>query len=117
MMVIYVALGGALGAALRYGATQLVAFPFGTLGVNVLGSCVIGALYAGVLAGPEQPRLAAFLVTGLLGGFTTFSAFSLDTLKLVQAGQVAFAAGYVSASVVLSLLACFAGFALVRGIV
>jgi len=110
-----VGLGGALGAIGRYltvlGAVRLfgTGFPLGTLAVNVLGSFLIGAL-AILLIGPRgaSPALP-FLVTGFLGGFTTFSAFSLDALKLWQAGQGGLAALYVVASVGLSLAAVVAG--------
>jgi fluoride exporter len=110
-----VALGGAIGSALRYltvlGAGRLVpGWPVGTLVVNVAGCFVMGLLFA--LSGPRNHPL---LMTGILGGFTTFSAFSLDTLKLWEGGAPAQAALYTGASVVLSLLACALGAALARG--
>ncbi len=114
--LVFVALGGAIGAALRYLVGLAVAFPLGTLAVNVAGSFVIGVL-AVLLLGPKGPSAAApFLITGVLGGFTTFSAFSLDTARLVQDGRIGTAGSYVAASVGLSLLACFAGLWLARGI-
>jgi len=111
-------LGGGLGAGLRYGAALLVAgrgtglgpeaaaFPWATLAVNLVGSFLIGVL-AGLLAGRETARLV--LVTGLLGGFTTFSAFSLDTLTLLGSGRAGFALGYVAASVVGGLALAWLG--------
>lgn len=94
-----VMIGGALGAGARYGVGLALArpgFPWATLAVNLLGGLLMGLLAA--RAPTEGWRL--FLGVGLLGGFTTFSAFSLDTLKLLQSGQTALALTYVLASVV-----------------
>lgn len=119
--VIHVALGGALGASARFlvgqGATRLLGhgFPWGTLIVNVIGSLVMGALVV-LLAHKDAARLSPLLLTGLLGGFTTFSAFSLDAAVLYERGQVFSAVGYVLASVGLSIAALFSGMALMRGI-
>lgn len=102
-----VALGGAIGSAARYLAVLAahrafgMGFPVGTLLVNVIGSFVMGALFV-TLAGRGQHLL---LMTGVLGGFTTFSAFSLDAFKLWEAGQSGAAALYVALSVALSLAA------------
>ena len=111
--VLYVALGGALGSVLRYGAGLFVGFPFGTLAVNVLGSFLIGLVWGSQI--DKTGTAAAFLMFGVLGGFTTFSSFSLDTLRLVGDGRLGAAAAYVVASVVLSLLACAAALPLLRG--
>jgi len=113
-------LGGGLGAALRLGVNRLAltllgpAFPWGTLAVNVAGSFALGLL-VGLFAAPEtgQP-MRLFLATGVLGGFTTFSAFSLDALTLYQRGEPALAAAYVLGSVVVSLAAIAAGLVLGR---
>lgn len=118
-----VALGGAIGASCRHLLNEAVlrlfmpAFPVGTLLVNVLGGLLMGVL-AGFLAfrysgGGQGLRL--FLGTGILGGFTTFSAFSLDAVVLWERGAVAGALGYVFASVLLSILALVAGLWLARG--
>jgi CrcB protein len=107
-----IALGGAIGSVLRYLMVSAVGAPWGTALVNVLGSFAIGALFV-VLDARTGWQL--FLMTGLLGGFTTFSAFSLDTLKLFEQGQPLQAALYVLASVVLSLIAVALGVALARG--
>jgi fluoride exporter len=118
--VLLVAAGGALGAVARFGFNDLVtrllgnAFPWGILLVNVLGCCVMGALAAALLRIPGNDTMRLFWATGVLGGFTTFSAFALDTLKLVQGGQATNAIIYVVASVLLSLLAVVIGFALAR---
>lgn len=117
--LLQVALGGALGASGRYltgvAAMRVMGpgFPWGTLAVNVIGSFLMGVLVV-VLAHWGGNRLAPLLMTGLLGGFTTFSAFSLDALTLWERGQQGLAAGYVVASVVLSLGAIVAGLALAR---
>ncbi len=104
----YVALGGALGSVLRALVGMAVGFPFGTLTVNALGSLLIGAAWA---AGVDKlPGLHPFLMLGVLGGFTTFSTFSLDVLRLAQAGQMPMAALYVFVSVGLSLAAVTIGF-------
>ena len=120
--LIQVALGGALGATARY-LTGLAAvralgpgLPWGTLIVNIAGSFLMGILVV-MLAQLGGNRFAPFLMTGLLGGFTTFSAFSLDAVSLYERGAVGAAALYVSASVVLSLAAIAAGLILARSIV
>jgi len=112
--LLYVALGGALGAVLRFGVALAVAFPFGTLAVNLLGSFLIGVVWVLFAARGWQAGLP-FVLTGVLGGFTTFSAFSLDTLRLVEAGRFGAAGGYVAASVAGSLAACGAGLWLAKG--
>jgi CrcB protein len=113
-------LGGGLGAAGRWAfglwaaRTLGPAFPWGTLGVNVLGGFAMGLAVAllGRLGGGEGWRL--FLTTGVLGGFTTFSAFSLETARMIEGGKWAEAGLYALASVVLSTGALFAGLALGR---
>jgi fluoride exporter len=107
-----VAIGGAIGAVLRHLTGLALSFPFGTLAVNVVGSFAIGVLWVGLAdRGPWSP----LLVTGILGGFTTFSAFSLDTLRLVEAGRASAAGIYVLASVALSLAACALGTIITKG--
>lgn len=117
MQVLLVAIGGAVGSVARYGVGVAAArwfglgFPWGTLAVNVLGGLAIGVLAARV--GPEQENLRLALGVGLIGGFTTFSAFSLETVRLM-AHQPGLAALYVSASLVLSVGACWMGLTLGR---
>lgn len=111
--ILHVALGGAIGSVLRYLTYQLAPAPLGTLVVNVLGSFAIGVLFV-VLS--ERMAWAPLLITGVLGGFTTFSAFSLDALKLAQAGQGGQAFAYVAGTLILSLAAVAAGAALARSI-
>ena len=119
-----IALGSALGGVARNGLSAWVAqragdtFPWGTLAVNVLGSLVVGAL----AAVGDSPRWGLsvearqFLMIGLLGGFTTFSAFSLQTLRLIQEGDWARVAGNVLLSVGLGLAAAAVGYRLARGL-
>ncbi len=120
MNAVLVFLGGGLGAVLRYGVNRLASaggasFPIGTLIVNVVGSLIIGLLAGLFAAHPAiKPPVRLFLATGLLGGFTTFSAFSLDALSLYQRGQIGPALGYVAASVILSLAAIAIGYSLAR---
>ncbi|GGO35506.1 putative fluoride ion transporter CrcB [Gemmobacter aquaticus] len=120
--VIQVALGGAIGASLRYGANVGIgrllgaAFPWHTLAVNVIGSALMGGLMV-LSAHRGQLQLAPFLMTGILGGFTTFSAFSMDTISLAQRGETALAAGYVVASVLFSLAAFVCAAAVTRSLI
>ena len=116
-------LGAGIGGALRHGVNLGcarycgVAFPWGTLTVNVAGSFIMGALAAWLAfragEGWSQP-LRLFLATGILGGFTTFSAFALDAVLIWERGEAGLAAAYVAASVVLSIAGLLAGLALVR---
>jgi len=111
-----IAIGGAIGAVMRYGVSngvhQLVGrdFPYGTLSVNVLGSFLMGFLYIVLL---ERSTLGAewrsLLLIGLLGAFTTFSTFSLETLNLVNSGELIKAGVNIVASVVFCLFAAWAG--------
>lgn len=121
MPILAVAIGGALGAVLRYSVIQHLVmrlhpqpFPLGTLLVNVLGAFLIGALMAKYAAGDVSDNTRLLLATGLLGGFTTFSAFSWDALELFQRGQMLQACGYIAASVVLSLVACAGAYSWLR---
>ena len=105
-----VAIGGALGSVLRFLTVSAVGAPMGTVLVNVAGSLVMGALF--ILL---EPRFSLLMLTGVLGGFSTFSAFSLDALKLYEAGQPAQALLYAAGTVLLSLFAVASGAALARG--
>lgn len=121
--ILLVFLGAGIGGVLRHGVNMLsprlfgTGFPAGTLCINVLGSFLIGAI-AGWLAfraqAPWSLSARLFIITGILGGFTTFSAFSLEFALLVERGATGLAALYVAASVGLSLAAVFAGLMLVR---
>lgn len=116
-----VAIGGALGSVARLWLVEVTArllgpeLPWGTLAVNVLGSLVIGIAAAVTPAHWPMPELRPFVMAGLCGGFTTFSAFSLQTLELVQTGQPAWALAYVLGSVVLCLVATWLGYVALSG--
>ena len=120
MTVLWVALGGALGSVARYACSGVAArwlgagFPYGTLFVNVTGSFTIGLL-AALVAADGRPSLGAdgraFLLVGVLGGFTTFSSFSLETLNLARSGALGPAVLNVAGSVVLCLAAVSLGYA------
>ena len=122
-----VATGGALGSVARFWLTGAMTaltgpwfrpwFPWGTLLINVVGSCVIG-IVAGISLTPDRvrlhPDLRIFLMTGVCGGFTTFSAFSLQTLELIESGELLPAVGYIVGSVVLCLVFVWVGWKLGR---
>jgi fluoride exporter len=113
--VILVMSGGAIGAALRYGLSRALpvgvsGWPWPTFAANVLGGLAMGVLAAWVLRGDNSAEsLRLFVGVGVLGGFTTFSAFSLEMAQMVERGQVAMAAVYAVVSVLLALGALFAG--------
>ncbi len=118
MAYLLVALGSALGGVARFWMTGAVAaltgprFPWGTLLINILGSFIIG-MTAGLTLVPTRlamhPDARVFIMTGLCGGFTTFSAFSLQTVELLQAGETVAALGYAVGSVVLCVAFCWLG--------
>lgn len=122
MQLLLVMLGGALGSGARHliGRAMLAVagprFPFGTLTVNLVGGLLMGALVGALarIGGSEDWRL--FVGVGLLGGFTTFSAFSLDAVTMIERGAPGLALGYVLVSVVGSIAALFAGLAVVRSV-
>jgi len=122
---LHVALGGAIGSVLRYqsgrwithwlGVQAVTQFPWATLAVNAVGSVLMGLL-AGWLArhGPGGEELRLLLGVGLLGGFTTFSAFSLEMVLLIQRGQLGYAALYLALSVALGVTGLVFGLAVMR---
>ena len=118
-----VGLGGAIGAMSRYGVSILVgriwphAFPLGTMLINIIGSIAMG-LFIGILARtlpPWQEEARLFVAIGILGGFTTFSSFSLDTIALVERGEMLQAGLYVLLSVVVCLIGLYLGLLVTRG--
>lgn len=121
MTYLLVFIGGGLGSMLRHAVNVLcmrswgAGFPFGTMTVNVTGSLIMG-LFAGYFAfkGDAAQSWRLFLMTGILGGYTTFSAFSLDALLLYERGQVGLALLYVLTSVIVSIGALFVAITLVR---
>lgn len=117
--VFWIGLGSALGGMARYGVSGWVAqragevFPWGTLVVNASGSFIIGLVF--VLGGTEgrmrlDPQWRDFLMLGILGGYTTFSSFSLQTLNLARSGEWVWAAGYIALSLIACLGAVLLGF-------
>ena len=120
---VWVAAGGALGSVLRYGAALFMlrfvavgGFPWATLLVNITGSFLIGiftGLFAASLTAPTGARL--FMIIGVLGGFTTFSAFSIDSLLLLQKGEWVAAGAYILGSVLISLAAAAFGLWITKG--
>jgi len=113
MNFLWVFLGGGIGSVLRYGAT-LLPVPCPTVCVNVLGCFLIGLFHGWSARWGWGAEMRLLLTTGLCGGFTTFSTFSAESLELLRAGRFFAAAGYVGASVLLGLLATFAGAWLAR---
>ena len=125
MDVLIAGAGGFVGSAARYALTTWVTtrlasgtlFPWGTLSVNILGSLAIGALVGAMVElGDLSERARLLLVVGVLGGFTTFSAFSNETFALARTGQEAMAAGYVAATLVAGIAAVWAGYAGARAV-
>ncbi|PYB71350.1 MULTISPECIES: fluoride efflux transporter CrcB [Rhizobium] len=121
--ILLVAIGGAIGSVARYlvglGMTRLMglSFPWGTLTVNIVGSFAIGILTELVARRFDaSTELRLLLVVGVLGGFTTFSSFSLDTMALIERGATAHAFAYVGASLILALGAAFGGLLLGRSL-
>jgi CrcB protein len=123
MSYLLVFIGGGLGSCLRHAVNVICPrflgtnFPYHTFIINITGSTIMG-LVAGYLAfkGDAAQSWRLFLMTGILGGYTTFSAYSLDSAVLYERGEIGLAALYVVGSVVLSILGLFAGLALVRSI-
>jgi CrcB protein len=119
--LIQVAIGGAIGAIARYmtniGLLRLIGpgFPWGTLTVNVVGSFLMGLAWV-LLDVRGAMRFAPLVMTGVLGGFTTFSAFSLDAVTMVERGQAGLGLIYVAVSVAASIAALFAGVLIARGV-
>lgn len=119
-MLLWIALGGAAGSVLRYvigSAAQKMssaAFPVGTLVVNVTGCFLIGVLAQHYMNVQTHPNTRSLMITGLCGGFTTFSAFGLESVGLIEGGEYQKAAAYVALSIILSVTATFAGMAATR---
>ncbi len=123
-MVLAIAAGGAVGSVARYGTMVWMGrwlgtgFPYGTLIVNLVGGLIMGVLVELMaLVWSPSETMRAFLTVGILGGFTTFSTFSLDSWFLIQRGDVALGALYIVASVILSIGALVAGLYLTRMVV
>ncbi|HUC81553.1 MAG TPA: fluoride efflux transporter CrcB [Flavisolibacter sp.] len=115
MNVLAVAAGGALGSVLRFAIQKWLnlSFPFGTLAVNIIGCFFAGWLMAKAANGLTETR-ALFLMTGFCGGFTTFSAFSVENIQLLLEGRWALPAFYIAVSVAGGLLAAYTGYKFFR---
>ena len=119
-IILLVGLGGFVGSILRYIISETIqarsvgSFPYGTLAVNVMGCLVIGVIFGMSSKTSYSPELKYFLATGLIGGFTTFSAFSYESFILFREGQIWNAAVYIALSIILGLLATMLGFQVYR---
>ncbi len=118
--VLWVALGGAIGSVLRYICQRLITsgssdFPWGTFTVNIVGCFLIGLLWSASLKNNNFPEyMKLFLMTGICGGFTTFSAFSAESVSLLRDGKFSLFLTYSLGSMCLGFLATFAAFRLIR---
>jgi fluoride exporter len=119
-MIVAIGIGSCIGGMARYLLSQLIqnkfhsSFPFGTLGVNIIGCLLIGIVFGLSERGTLSIEWRFFLATGVLGGFTTFSAFSNETVSLLRDGQFGNAFAYVACSVLIGLLATFIGIWLIK---
>ena len=118
--ILYIAIGGSLGSILRFCVSNFFKiyfpyFPIGTLFVNIIGSFFIG-LFVSFLNNKEISEIIIryFLIIGLLGSFTTFSAFSIETLELFKQDKIVLSLFYISLSIILSISAAYIGFALIK---
>ena len=122
LMYVAVAVGGALGSVLRYILSELAAqtlgttFPYGTWVVNAVGSLCIGFLAVGLTRCAKNPVVAALLITGFLGGFTTFSSFMNETMQYMMAGLWKQALGYLSLQLTCGLVMVFLGIVVARNL-
>ncbi len=114
-LILMIGIGGFIGSISRYLISLFVqnkflsTFPFGTFSVNIIGCFLIGIVYALSERGNVNVEWRLFLATGILGGFTTFSSFSNETVSMLRDAQYGYAVLYVSASVIIGLLATFCG--------
>ena len=116
MIFLLIAVGGAVGSLLRYGCSRWLnsaAFPYGTFLVNITGSFLIGLLWA-ILTKETDDSKRLLLISGFCGGFTTFSAFSLESLQLLQQSKFTTFFLYTFATIILGITATYAGFKLLQ---
>ena len=119
-IILAIGIGSCIGGICRYLLSQFIqnkflsTFPFGTLGVNIIGCFLIGVVFGLSERGNFTMEWRLFLATGLLGGFTTFSSFSNETVSLLRDGQLWHAFTYIACSVVICLLATFTGISLIK---
>ena len=121
--LLYIAFGGAIGAMLRFGVINItykfldINFPWGTIFANLIGCFVIGLVWA-ILDVFEAPKnLKLFLITGLLGGFTTFSSFALENFNMFRAGEIKFVAANILISNIAGIFLVFVGYYLTRQVI
>jgi CrcB protein len=119
-IILAIGIGSFFGGIARYLLSQLIqnkflsTFPFGTLSVNIIGCLLIGVIFGLSERGNVTMMWRLFLVTGFLGGFTTFSSFSNETVGLIRDGQIWQAFAYIASSVIVGLLATFLGIAIIK---
>ena len=119
-ILLLIGTGSFIGGVLRYSISQFIqtkflsSFPFGTLGINILGCFAIGLVFALSERTNMSPEMRLFLATGICGGFTTFSAFSNETFSLMRDGQLLYASVYITSSVLFGLFATFIGYSLLK---
>ena len=119
-LIIAIGAGSFIGGICRYLLSKFVqtkilsTFPWGTLSVNIIGCFLIGLVFALSDRGNISPQWRLFLATGILGGFTTFSAFSNETFFMLRHGQLLYALSYVTASILVGVLATFTGYSLIK---
>ena len=119
-ILLLIGTGSFIGGVLRYAFSQFIqtkflsSFPFGTLGVNIIGCFAIGIVFALSEKTNLSPEMRLFLATGICGGFTTFSAFSNETFSLMRDGQLFYASAYITSSVLFGLLATFIGYSILK---
>lgn len=119
-ILLLIGTGSFIGGVLRYVLSQFIqtkslsTFPFGTLGVNIIGCFAIGIVFALSEKTNMSPEMRLFLATGICGGFTTFSAFSNETFSLMRDGQLLYASAYITSSVLFGVFATFFGYALLK---
>ncbi len=120
MLELVIAIGGGLGALTRYRVSLLAQgstpFPLGTFLINITGSCLLGFLIRYLEGTAIAPEWRAFFTIGFCGGYTTFSTFSYETMRMLRDGEWSLATTYISGSFVLSLIGVFAGFSLAGAI-
>ncbi|MHB1148410.1 MAG: fluoride efflux transporter CrcB [Lutibacter sp.] len=119
-ILLLIGTGSFIGGVLRYALSQFIqtkslsTFPFGTLGVNIIGCFTIGIVFALSERTNMSPEMRLFLATGICGGFTTFSAFSNETFGLMRDGQLFYASAYITSSVLFGVFATFIGYSLLK---
>lgn len=119
-IILLIGTGSFIGGVLRYALSQFIqtkslsTFPFGTLGVNIVGCFAIGLVFAFSERTNMSPEMRLFLATGICGGFTTFSAFSNETFSLMRNGQLLYASAYITSSVLFGIFATFIGYSLLK---